>query len=192
MRRVLITVIVISLILCIPVSLFITLQYTDGISEMYYREITLAEDIVIDDPEFIEFYGKPLTLTAGMKGHTVDAIDNYGDTKGYEYINAHFLIDDGYGISIAISIDPEADTMMMRDSNYEVEVDTVVFSISKIESYQTVLSEYFQTRERFHARVRNAWVAGIAIAGAFVGILVGILFFMCKRTKTIKIPDYTD
>ena len=192
MRRVLITVIAISLIVCIPLSVFIIQLYTDGISEMYYTEITLAEDIVFDDPQFVEFYGKPVTLTAGMKGHAVDAIDKYGDTKGYEYISAHFLIEDGPGLSVAISIDPEAETTMMRDTNYEVVIDTVVFSISKIESDQTVLSGYLQTRERFHARVRTAWITGIAIAGAIVGILVGILFFMCRRTKTIKKPDYTD
>lgn len=183
MKRVLIIVTVIMLIICIFASMFITYLCTEGVSEMYYEEITLKEDVVFDDQQFIELYGKSVTLTAGMKGHAVDVIDSNGDTKSYEYINAHFCSTEGIEISVAISIDPEADTTILNISDSNITDIWAVFSISKIESYQTVLSDYQQTRERFHSRIRNTWITGTAITTVIVGILVCLLFLESKKLK---------
>lgn len=186
MRRLLFIVIIFLLIIIIPGGIFVTKMNTDGISEIYYKEITLTEDIVLDDQQFIEFYGNPITLAAGMKGQIVDVVDCNGDTKGYEYINTRFNMSDGFIISVAISIDPEAETTVIKTFDSNVTDILVVFSINKVESYQNILSEYLQTRENYHKRVRNEWIKGTVITITVAAAAVAAACFVNKRIHKIR------
>ena len=180
-KKALVIITVIILIIVIPTGLFITRMNMYGISEIYYKEFTLTEDIVFDDPQVIELIGEPVTLEAGTQGVIVDAIDYGGDTRGYEYISAHYSIG-GKGLcSVVISIDPEAETRahVITDSN--VTDILLIINISKIESGQTIIPEYLQTRENYHTRVRNEWIKGTAITVTVAAALVAATCLTYKR-----------
>ena len=182
-KKALVIITVIILIIVIPTGLFITRMNTYGISEIYYKEFTLTEDIVFDDPQVIELIGEPVTLEAGMQGVIVDAIDYGGDTKGHEFINTRCGIGDGGLYSIVISIDPEAETHAQIIKNSNATYILLVINISKIESGQTIIPEYLQTRENYHTRVRNEWIKGAAITVTIAAALVAAACFTYKRTN---------
>ncbi len=189
-KKALVIITVIILIIVIPTGLFITRMNTYGISEIYYKEFTLTEDIVFDDPQVIELIGEPVTLEAGTQGVIVDAIDDGGDTRGYEYISAHYSIG-GKGLcSVVISIDPEAETRahVITDSN--VTDILLIINISKIESGQTIIPEYLQTRENYHTRARNEWIKGTVITVTVAAALVAAACLTYKRmNKRTASPD---
>ena len=180
-KKALVIITVIILIIVIPTGMFITRMNTYGISEIYYKKFTLTEDIVFDDPQVIELIGEPITLEAGTQGVIVDAIDDGGDTRGYEYISARYDIG-GKGLcSVVISIDSETETSahVITDSN--VTDILLVINISKIESGQTIIPEYLQTRENYHTRVRNEWIKGTAITVTVAAALVAATCLTYKR-----------
>ena len=180
-KKALVIITVIILIIVIPTGLFITRMNTYGISEIYYKEFTLTEDIVFDDPQVIELIGEPVTLEAGMQGVIVDAIDYGGDTKGHEYINTRCGIGDGGLYSIVISIDPEAESHAQINKDSNTTYILLVINISKIESGQTIIPEYLQTRENYHTRVRNEWIKGSAITVTVAVALVAAACLTYKR-----------
>lgn len=185
-KKALVIITVIILIIVIPTGMFITRMNTYGISEIYYKKFTLTEDIVFDDPQVIELIGEPEILEAGTQGVIVDAIDYVGDTRGYEYISARYDIG-GKGLcSVVISIDPETETSahVITDSN--VTDILLVINISKIESGQTIIPEYLQTRENYHTRVRNEWIKGTVITVTVAAALVAAacLTYKCMNKRS--------
>lgn len=141
--------------------------------EVYKKEITIAEEITFDDEEFIKRNGEPLVMVSGTHGKMWDKIDYWGDSLGYDYIDASFVLENGSTIYVPVSINPEAEEMWKPSIN-----------INKITSFQSILSEYAQSRERYHSRVRISNVVGI-IVGAVVSLALAI-YLSYKYTKLTK------
>lgn len=141
--------------------------------EVYKKEITLAENITLDNEDYIMQNGEPLVLLSGTQGKMWDKIDYWGDSLGYDYIDASFVLENGSTIYIPVSINPVED-----------EIRKPSIGINKIASFQTILSEYAQSRERYHSRVKISYIVGIIVGAAASLTLALILSF--KYIKTIK------
>ena len=175
----LIVLAVLLVILSIPLGILISKQYVyfSYISESYDREITLAEEIVLDDELTLFFHDNPVVLKKGDKGHIHDEVNSQlGDEVGEAYINARFSTNDGDYISVSISTDIESD-----DSPAGTVID-----INKLESSQTILEEYKQSRERYHTKVRNSQITVTAI---FVAIAVVIAAIVLMASKLLVIEE---
>lgn len=141
--------------------------------EVYKKEITLAENITLDNEDYIMPNGEPLVLPSGTQGKMWDKIDYWGDSLGYDYIDASFVLENGSTIYIPVSINPVED-----------EIRKPSIGINNIASFQTILSEYAQSRERYHSRVKISYIVGIIVGAAASLTLALILSF--KYIKTIK------
>ena len=112
-------------------------------------------------------------MLSGTQGKIWDKIDYWGDSLGYDYIDASFVLENGSTIYIPVSINPVED-----------EIRKPSIGINKIASFQTILSEYAQSRERYHSRVKISYIVGIIVGAAASLTLALILSF--KYIKTIK------
>ena len=152
------------------------------IVEVYYKEVTVTEDIVFDDdatvPDDVVSAGDDairkscgaVKIPAGTTGTIRDLVNSRGDEVGTDRIRADFRLDDGTIIMAVIPADPDADIF---SSGY-------VIDVNKIESGQAILSEYKQTRETYKTRVRNTWVLGTLI-GIVSAILLSVFFMILNR-----------
>ena len=168
--------IVIFVLLGIPLGLFMTKQYIyfSNIRESYDREITLAEDIILDDELTVFLYGNPVILNKGDKGYIHDEINSVlGDEAGEAYIDARFSIGDGDSITVFISTDIESDNPPSAP----------VVDIDSIESSQTIINEYKQSRERYYTKVRNTQILGTALVVVIILVISAVVFLICKKTN---------
>lgn len=197
--------IVSSLLLLLSViSGYIVLQIDErNIVEDYFCDFVIAEELIIDDQELAEIYGagKPIVIPAGTHGRIEDSITTIGgDTKGYEYINAYINDVNGISLNVAISIVSNVDNdvliaetdlyPMAQSSNWDSSKTRIIYpviSISKIESYQVILSEYEKSREKYYSRIKVAKLKGIATAiGLSVVLCGGFGLFFRKAQTTHK------
>lgn len=153
----------------------------------YFQDIVIAEDIIIDDQELVDVYGDggPIVISSGLHGRIEDSIAAIGgDTKGYEYINAYIYCANGKSLNVAISIDSEVDNdVMVVESgphpvssnsgldNTNVRIVYPVIGISKIDSYQRILSEYKQSREDYYSGIRAARIKGV-VTGIITSLIL--------------------
>ena len=164
-----IVIIVVSILLGLQLSKTIA-KYT--IYEVYSTNIVMAEDVIIDNQHVINEYGKAIILTKGMRGSVFKPIDDYSDQNGYENITADFKIDDTRIITVLIAID---------DPNEVWNYPTI--GIDKIESSQLFISEYKQTRDRYHSRVQKAQTIGAVISVVISLFLCGIVWLVYKNNE---------
>lgn len=164
---------ILLLLLSIPLGIFLTNQYIyfSHFSEKYEKKITLAEDIILDDELTVFLYGNPVILNKGDKGYIHDEINSVlGDEAGEAYIDARFSIGDGDSITVFISTDIESDNPPSAP----------VVDIDSIESSQTILNEYKQSRERYYTKVRNTQILGTAIIMVSLLAIYTIVIFLNK------------
>lgn len=166
----------------------------------YFRDIIIAEDSIIENQELTEIYGdgKPFTISSGMHGRIEDSIAAIGgDTKGYEYINAYIYDVNGSSLNVAISIDPDVDNdviivesrpdLIMSESNLDntkIRIVYPVIGISKIDSYEEILLEYKQSREKYNFRIKAARMSGVATGFGMSIILCGGFVLLLRKTRT--------
>ena len=169
-----------------------------NIVENYFQDITIVEDIIIDDQELVDLYGEggPIVISSGLHGRIEDSIASIGgDTKGYEYINAYIYDVNGKSLNVAISIDPEVnkDVMVVESGahsissnsgldNSKVRIVYPVIGISKLDSYQRILSEYKQSREAYYSEIRASRIKGVVTGIATSLILCcGFVLYIYKK-----------
>lgn len=182
------------------ISAFIVSQISErNIVENYFRDIIIAEDFMIENQELAEIYGdgKPLIISSGMHGRIEDSIATIGgDTKGYKYINAYIYNVNGSSLNVAISIDPNVDNdvmvvesdprSIMPESNLDnakIRIVYPVIGISKIDSYEEILSEYKQSRENYNSRMKTARMSGVVTGIGMTIILCGGFVLLLRRTR---------
>lgn len=199
--RITICLVLLVLLLLGVFSGYIVLQISERhIVENYYRDITIAEDIIFDNQELIDVYGagEPISLTAGMQGYIADSVTPIGgDTKGFEYIDAYIKGVNGKALNVAISINPEVDKdVLVVESrpyptvsessldNSPVRIVYPVIGISKIDSYQEILSEYKMSREKYNSRIMVAKMVSITTGFVLSVILcVGFIVLLYKSRQ---------
>lgn len=185
---------IVVLIICIalvaisvPIGLFMGNSYEHFISETYFKEFTLVNDVVFDEPEIVDFYGGPLTFPAGTKGSISESVSGGVEIKGYEYINIHIHSENGTGVDAAISIDPDSEKGI-----YTLEGDiygvVVVFSLKDIEDSQTILAEYEELHERYYSRVKAARKASL-IASVAVSLVLSGVVYLVNANRIKKAED---
>lgn len=145
-----------------------------SISETCNREIVLSKDVVFNQSETTELYGDSVILPAGTTGVIADSIDYSGDTKGYDLINVHLARVDEQSYDVAISFDQVTDTKMNEDR-------TLIFDISYIESAETILSEYKNSREKYYTRIRNARLCGAVVGLSFSVLLFAVFYGLFRK-----------
>lgn len=164
-------IICISLVaISVPVGMFMGNSFERFISETYFKEFTLANDVVFDEPEIVDFYGGPLKYPAGMKGSIVESISGGVEVKGHEYINIHIRSENGTGADAAISIDPDSEkgAYALKGDIYGV---VAVFSLNDIEDSETILTEYKELHERYYSRAKTARTVSLVTSVAVSLIL---------------------
>ena len=166
-----------------------------NIAELYEKEITFAEDIVLADE-----YGEPVIISKGTTGTISDWVTYWGDSAGYEYMCSRFTLPDSGQVTLYIAIDPEYldskpdgpiyqisdvnnPSSMIRDHTNASSVPPVVIDISMIESYQTIREEYLNTREKYASEVRNCKILYTAISFIAAAVLSLVLLLICKKTQ---------
>lgn len=170
MERKSLVVLILMVAACVAAGVLGAYSHERNIVEVLYRDVTVTEDIVFDDDETVKKYGGAVTIPAGMTGTIRNMVNSRGDAAGEGRIRAEFKLDDGTFIMAAIPADPDADTGSYR----------FVIDVNKIESGQTILSEYRQTRETCKTRVRNTWILGI-LTGIVAAILLTAFFVILNR-----------
>lgn len=167
---------------CIAAGVLGAYSHERNIIEVYYKAVTVTEDIVFDDAAVADDVisdgddtvwknGGTVTIPAGMTGTIRDMVNSRGDEVGNDRIRVDFKLDDGTIIMAVIPTDPDADTSF---SGY-------VIDAGKIESGQEIISEYKQTRETYRTRVRNTWILGILI-GIGSAIMLTVFFIVFNRS----------
>lgn len=170
MKKDSIAVLIICIILVaisVPIGLYMGKFSEHWISETYFKDFKLANDVVFDEPEIVEFYGGPIRFPAGTRGSVSESITGGIDVKGNEYINVHIMAESGTVVEAAISADPNAEK-----SIYTLDGDiygvVAVFSLNDIEDFETILTEYKELHERYYSRAKTArtvsFVTSVAVS----------------------------
>ena len=174
--------VVIFVLLGMPLGIMITKQYIyfSDISEKYEREFTLAEDFVVHAGFSVASDGywyvlnDPVVLNEGRIGHICDEVNSVkGDEAGEEYINAKFDLDNGDYIEVCISTDIKSDNRL----------SVPVIDINSIESSQTILNEYKQSRERYHTKAKNMQIVGTAIVVVLLLAISAVVLLLGKKLR---------
>lgn len=179
---------IISVILAILLGIVISNCCLLFVFESYDKEISMAEELVFDDQRIIELYGEPIILSKGMKGRIVDIIDCHGDTMGYENINVHFVVGDGKPVSAVISFDRAIDSTVLVLNEGIIDVRPI-FDISKIESSQTILLEYKNSRERYLKTTQTIRVIGTTVS---LVVAMGLSVIYTKKYRYLVKNENND
>lgn len=151
-----------------------------------YDAVT-AEEMVFDEPEIIEQYGRKLVIKEGTRCRVYDAIAYTGDLNGYEYIDADLILGNSRSIKVAISFEhgPEKAVYPATDIfPHSLDDYIIVFDVGKLESSQVVLDEYKQTYKSYYSRVNGAKIKGISIgAGIALAISAIVILGYFKQNK---------
>ncbi|MCR4729896.1 MAG: hypothetical protein K5881_03100 [Saccharofermentans sp.] len=178
---------IILVVISVPIGLYMGKFSEHWISETYFKNFTLAKDVVFDEPEIIEFYGGPVKYPAGMKGSIVESISGGVEVKGYEYINIHIHSENGTVVDAAISIDPDSEKGI-----YTLEGDiygvVVVFSLKDIEDSQTILDEYEELHERYYSRAKTARTVSLVTSVA-VSLILSVAVCLVNANRIKKAED---
>lgn len=146
------------------------------IAEQYYREIVFADDIVFDEQEAVAFYGNTVLISAGSRGVILEAVDYYGDTKGYELINVRMHSANDQYVEVALDIS--------TDAVKRVEGNVLITGIDSVESSEKILAEYEQIHDKINKRVISVRVIGTTIGFAIsVVISAALLVISLKHSK---------
>lgn len=191
---------VVMVLISIPFGLVLAqFEIRFSFVELYIKDITLAEDIVLDDKYILEKYGEPVTIPAGSIGKVQDMVCYLGDQGGYENMPTRFTLPDNEWVTVYITIDPEHLNSNPGSSVYQLtdvnDLSSVtkeyvngsssspnVIDIRKIESYQTIREEYINTREKYASEVRNCKILYTAISFIVAAVLSLIILLICKKT----------
>ncbi len=191
----------VMILISIPFGLILALyEIRFNIAELYEKDITLAEDIVLDDEETLSKYGEPVIIPKGTVLTISDWVTYWGDSAGYEYMHSRFTLPDSEQVTFYITIDPEnpdskpdgpiyqlsdvnSPSSMIRDHADGLSIPPRVIDIRKIESYQTIREEYLNTREKYASEVRTCKIVCIAISFIAAVVLSLVLLLICKKTQ---------
>lgn len=192
---------VVMVLISIPFGLVLAqFEIRFSFVELYIKDITLAEDIVLDDKYILEKYGEPVTIPAGSIGKVQDMVCYLGDQGGYENMPTRFTLPDNEWVTVYITIDPEHLNSNPGSSVYQLtdvnDLSSVtkeyvngsssspnVIDIQKIESYQTIREEYINTREKYASEVRNCKILCLTISFIISVVLSLVLLLISKRTQ---------
>ena len=154
---------VILFALLIPVLIvtdFVVINHiNDYVFERYEKEVLLTEDIVFDDELTVTLFGRPIMLNKGMSGMIVDQVDHNGDDGGEKYMHVQFNLYDGRVFSSLIETTKDVDDSLEK-----------TIKIDQIESGETIVSEYKETRNRYYEKIKRNNTIGIVIV--IVGTVV--------------------
>lgn len=190
----------VMVLISIPFGLILALnEIRFNIAELYEKDITLAEDIVLDDEETLSKYGEPVKIFKGTVLTISDWVTYWGDSAGYEYMHSRFTLPDGEQVTFYIAIDSEyldskpdgpiyqlsdvsSPSSMIRDHADGSHIPPIVIDIHKLESYQTIREEYLNSREKYVSEVRNCKIIYIAVSFIVAAVLSLVVLLICKKT----------
>ena len=187
MKKESIAVLIICIILVaisVPIGLYMGKFSEHWISETYFKNFTLAKDVVFDEPEIVEFYGGPIMFPAGTRGSVSESISGGIDVKGNEYINVHIMAESGTAVDAAISADPNAEKSIYTDI-YGV---VAVFAQNDIEDHETILAGYKAFHDRYYSRVKAAHTASI-VASVAVSLVLSCVICLVNANRIKKAED---
>ncbi|WP_034448977.1 hypothetical protein [Butyrivibrio sp. AE2032] len=164
-------------------------QYAKGFSGHFDKDIIISETLVFDEPEIIEQYGHAVVIEAGSHGSISDLITSSGDINGYDYIGTSILLENGDYIKAVISFDGKTEKQVVKATDiypHSTDKYIIVFDISKIESSQTVLDGYKESREQYYSSVRKARIDGMIIgvsSSVIIMSCIGSVIYFGKKRK---------
>lgn len=155
-----------------------------NISDSYFDEFYLSDDVVFDEPEIVGFYGEALVFNAGDKGYIVETVDVDKRIKN-GYVNVHMTSSNGKAADCAIINDTtvEKTIEVSNTGNYNV---LVVFGPNKIESYDTVFNEYAQACDAYSLCVNKTRVYSIIICVCISILVIGVIDFLTIKSRRKK------
>lgn len=163
------------------IGLIISNQYVRyQFSEVFTKEFTLAENVVFDESEVVDFYGDKLEFSVGSTGKIVEHISNREAIKGNHYINVHITADNSQIAEAAISTDSVEKKIIVYDSDYYGVA--VVFEPKNIDSYQTIMDDYFLAVNRYESDVRLVHITTVVIC-FIVSIILSVCICMIYKKK---------
>ena len=190
MKKDSIAVLIICIILVaisVPIGLYMGNYSEHWISETYFKDFTLANDVVFDEPEIVELYGGPIMFPAGTKGRISESIADGIEVKGYEFINVHITADSDTAVDAAISVDPDAEkSIYIIDGNIRGVV--AVFSPNDIEDHETILAEYKAMHEKYYSRAKASRTASI-VASVAVSLVLSCVICLVNANRIKKADD---
>ncbi|MDY6338393.1 MAG: hypothetical protein SPL61_02045 [Saccharofermentans sp.] len=175
---------IILVVISVPIGLYMGKFSEHWISETYFKNFTLAKDVVFDEPEIVEFYGGPIMFPAGTRGSVSESISGGIDVKGNEYINVHIMAESGTTVDAAISADPNAEKSIYTDI-YGV---VAVFAQNDIEDHETILAGYKAFHDRYYSRVKAAHTASI-VASVAVSLVLSCVICLVNANRIKKAED---
>lgn len=162
----LIELLMLMVVISVICGVFSTKNYDfNHLFEVFECDVTLVEDIVFDDEVTLAYYDNPVSLNAGTKGKVNDTVTCFIDDYGTDYMRVSFLLSDGQEFVTAISVYPES------ERNTEPLTKAKIIDISQIESPDSVVEKYTQSREKFRSRKKN-----IDIIGPVVTFVASVVF----------------
>ena len=178
---------IILVVISVPIGLYMGKFSEHWISETYFKNFTLAKDVVFDEPEIVEFYGGPIMFPAGTRGSVSESISGGIDVKGNEYINVHIMAESGTAVDAAISADPNAEkSIYIIDGNiYGV---VAVFAQNDIEDHDTILAEYKAFHDRYCSRAKASRTASI-VASIAVSLVLSCVICLVNANRIKKAED---
>lgn len=175
---------IILVVISVPIGLYMGKFSEHWISETYFKNFTLAKDVVFDEPEIVEFYGGPIMFPAGTRGSVSESISGGIDVKGNEYINVHIMAESGTAVDAAISADPNAEKSIYTNI-YGV---VAVFAQNDIEDHETILAGYKAFHDRYYSRVKAAHTASI-VASVAVSLVLSCVICLVNANRIKKAED---
>ncbi len=175
---------IILVVISVPIGLYMGKFSEHWISETYFKNFTLAKDVVFDEPEIVEFYGGPIMFPAGTRGSVSESISGGIDVKGNEYINVHIMAESGTAVDAAISADPNAEKSIYTHI-YGV---VAVFAQNDIADHETILAGYKAFHDRYYSRVKAAHTASI-VASVVVSLVLSCVICLVNANRIKKAED---
>lgn len=165
---------VLPVIASFPIGLLIGNCFiTYNISDSYFNEFYLADNVVFNESEIVDFYGEPLFFSVGEKGYIVETID-IGKRNNSESINAHMTSSNGKVVNCAITYDLNVEKTIEVSNTGPYSV-LVVFGPNKIESYDAVINEYAQACDAYNSRVNKTRIYSIVICFCISILICGVI-----------------
>lgn len=161
--------------------------------EFYETGITLNKTVVFDDPYFVEHYGGPVTLEAGMTGEIDDLIDRYTEEQNHKHIKASFALGEDRDFNVILGYEMESgkDTDIIigaysglfnpfddESETYTFEVKTPVININLINDSQSIISEFNQARVRYNQNIKQTIISGSIVAVICALAFVAVIWFV--------------
>ena len=156
---------VIMLIISIPFGVMVSLKYSyPKVYEVFEAQVTLSENVTFDDELTVFIHGFPITLYKGMTGNIRDMASSNGDDSGEAFIHVSFELDNGDSFDALIPAYDSAEG-----------ASGPVIKLNELESPQSTLEGYLQSRKNYHSEIRFSLISGAVLSFVVICIIAAVL-----------------